>query len=58
MKRNKKFLGLAILFFVFAVVFSILFWSGVSLAAQVGHFVLGFGSGTMATRWYFQRDVG
>ena len=57
MKRNNNFLGLSIMFFVFAAAFSIIFWSDVSLAAQIGLFALGFGSGVMATRWHMLRSA-
>jgi hypothetical protein len=57
MRRSNNFLGLSIMFFVFAIVFSIIFWPDVSLAAQIGLFALGFGSGAMAIRWFNQRNT-
>jgi hypothetical protein len=55
MKSNNTLIGLAILFFVLAVALSLAFWAGVSLAAKVGLFVLGFGSGVTAGQWFARR---
>jgi hypothetical protein len=49
MKSDKNQLALAIMFFIFAVAFSLIFWSDVSLAARIGLFALGFGSGVTST---------
>ena len=51
MSSDRKFLALAIMFFVFAIAFSLVFWSGISLAAQIGLFALGFGAGIMTGQW-------
>ena len=51
MKRSNQFLGFSIMFFVFAVVFSIIFWPDRPLSAHIALFALGFGSGAMAIRW-------
>jgi hypothetical protein len=50
-------MGLSIMFFVFAVVFSIVIWRDVSLAAKIGFFVLGFGSGVAAGRSFAKRSA-
>ena len=51
MNSGRKFLALAIMFFVFAIAFSLVFWSGISLAAQISLFALGFGAGIMTGQW-------
>jgi hypothetical protein len=51
MKDNQQLLIAAILFFVFAVVFSLVLWDDVSLAAKIGMFALGFGSGVTTGGW-------
>ncbi len=55
--RSKSYLSASILFFVFAVVFSLLFWEDVSLAAKIGLFVLGYGSGVTAGQWLAGRSA-
>ena len=57
MKSNNALIGQSILFFVFAVVFSVLFWADVPLAAKIGLFVLGFVSGMMGGQWFVRRRV-
>jgi len=57
MKSNNYLIGLSILFFVFAVAFSVMFWADVSLVAKIGLFVLGFGSGVTAGQWFVRRSV-
>ncbi len=57
MRSGKNFLALSILFFVFALVFSVVFWQDVSFAAKIGLFVLGFGSGIMMGQWSTKRNV-
>lgn len=57
MKSNNALIGLSILFFVFAVVFSVLFWADVTLMAKIGLFVLGFGSGVTAGQGFVRRRV-
>jgi len=52
MKSNNYLIGLSILFFVFAAAFSVMFWGDVSLAAKIGFFALGFGSGVTAGQWF------
>ena len=55
MKSNNYQIGLSILFFVFAVAFSFMFWVDVSFAAKISFFVLGFGSGVTAGQWFARR---
>jgi hypothetical protein len=50
-------MGLSIMFFVFAVVFSIVIWRDVSLAAKIGFFATGFGSGVNAGRSFAKRSA-
>ena len=57
MKRSNNLLGLSIMFFVFAVVFSIILWPDISLAAKIGLFVFGFGSGAAAGQWFARRSA-
>jgi hypothetical protein len=57
MKSNNYLIGLSILFFVFAVAFSIIFWADISLAAKIVFFVLGFGSGVTAGQWIVRRSA-
>jgi len=57
MRSRNRFLALAIMFFVFAAAFSVIFWSDVSFAAQIGMFVLGFGSGVTFGNWLTRREA-
>jgi hypothetical protein len=57
MKSNNYLIGLSILFFVFAVAFSFMFWADVLFAAKIGFFVLGFGSGVTAGQWFARRSA-
>jgi hypothetical protein len=52
MKLSNYLIGLSILFFVFAAAFSVVFWGDVSLAAKIGLFAFGFGSGVTAGQWF------
>ena len=54
-KPGRNQLALAIAFFVFAAAFSVIFWGDVSLAAKIGMFVLGFGSGAAFRAWFSMR---
>jgi hypothetical protein len=56
MKSNNYLIGLSILFFVFAAALSLMFWADVSLAAKIGLFVLGLGSGVTAGIWFVRRS--
>jgi hypothetical protein len=47
-RRGSKFT--AVMFFVFAVAFSVIFWPNVSLAAKIAFFVTGFGCGAGVAR--------
>ena len=55
MKSSNMLIILSIVFFIFAAAFSVMFWAEVSLAAKVGLFVLGFGSGVTAGQWFASR---
>jgi len=57
MRSDRNLLGLSIMFFVLAVALALLFWSDVSLAAKIGMFALGFGSGIMAGQMIVQRST-
>ena len=57
MRSNKNLIGLSIMFIVFAVVFSIVIWRDVSLAAKIGFFATGFGSGVNAGRSFAKRST-
>lgn len=57
MKSNNYLIGLSILFFVFAAALSFIFWADVSLAAKIGFFVLGFGSGVAGGQWFVRRSA-
>jgi hypothetical protein len=48
---------IAILFFVFAAAFSVIFWEDASAAAKIGMFVLGFGSGSAFGGWVTKRQA-
>jgi len=56
MSSGRNMLALAMMFFVFAVVFSIVFWPDVSIAAKIGMFVLGFGSGVTFMGWLSRQN--
>jgi len=55
MRSKRNLLGLSIIFFVFAAAFSVIFWEDVALAAKIGFFVLGFGSGSTFGQWFTRR---
>jgi len=57
MKSNNYLIILSILFLVFAGGFSVLFWGDVPLAAKIGLFILGFGSGVTAGQWFARRST-
>ena len=56
MKSSNSLIGLSIMFFVFAVAFSIIFWEEVSWGAKIAFFILGFGSGVTAGQWLAKRN--
>jgi hypothetical protein len=56
MKTRNRLLALAIMFFVFAAGFSVIFWGEVSVAAKIGLFALGFGSGLTFGGWVSRRN--
>ena len=51
MKSNNRFLGLALMFIVFAIVFGIVIWKDTSLAATLAFFATGFGCGISTGIW-------
>ena len=55
MKSNNYWISLSIMFLVFAAAFSVVFWEDVSLAAKIGLFAFGFGSGVTAGQWLARR---
>lgn len=57
MKSNNYLIGLSILFLVLAVAFSFVFWADIPLAAKIGFFVFGFGSGVTAGQWFARRSA-
>lgn len=57
MKSTNYLMGLSILFLVFAIAFSVIFWAEVSLTAKIAFFVLGFGCGVTAGQWFARRSV-
>ena len=57
MKSNNYLIILSIMFFVFAGVFSVVFWEDISLAVKIGLFALGFGSGVTAGQWFARRST-
>ena len=57
MKSNTYLIILSIVFLVFAVAFSVVFWADVSLVAKIGLFVLGFGSGVTVGQWFARRSA-
>jgi hypothetical protein len=57
MKSTHYLIILSILFFVFAGGLSVVFWGDISLAARIGLFVLGFGSGVTAGQWFARRST-
>jgi hypothetical protein len=56
-RSQNRFLALAIMFFVFADAFSVIFWSEVSLAARIGMYVLGLGSGVTFGNWLSRKEA-
>jgi tellurite resistance protein TehA-like permease len=54
-KEDQRFLISAIMFFVIAVVLSVVTWGDVSLAAKIGFFAFGFASGISAGTWHMLR---
>jgi hypothetical protein len=57
MSAGKNLIAIAVLFFVFAAVFSTIFWADVSAAAKVGMFALGFGSGSAFGGWLLTQNA-
>jgi hypothetical protein len=57
MRSGNNLAVIAILFFVFAAAFSVIFWEDASAAAKIGMFVLGFGSGSAFGGWVTKRQA-
>ena len=57
MKSNSFLIGLSILFFVLAAALALVLWADASLAAKIGLFALGFGSGVTAGQWFARRSA-
>jgi hypothetical protein len=57
MKSNNRLIGVSIMFFVFACALSVVIWKDASLAAKIGYFALGFGSGIAAGLWSARRNA-
>ena len=57
MKTKNTFLGVSILFFVLAAVFSLVFWKDVSFAAKIAFFACGFVSGISMGQWIAWRST-
>ena len=50
MARRSSFIPVAIMFFVFAAAFSVVFWPDVPIAAKVAFFATGVGCGVAVGR--------
>lgn len=48
--RHRGSVSIAVMFFVFAAMFSVVFWPEVSLAAKLAFFATGFGCGAAIAR--------
>lgn len=57
MKSPNTLIGLSIMFFLIAIALSLTIWNDVSLAAKIGFFVFGFGSGVTAGSWLAKRSA-
>ena len=57
MTSANSFLGLSIMFFILAVMFSIVLWPEASLAAKLAFFAVGFASGIMAGQYLARRKA-
>ena len=57
MKSVNYLIVLSILFLVIAGSVSVVFWGDISLAAKIGLFALGFGSGVTAGQWFARRSI-
>ena len=55
-RSGKNQLAVAIVFFVIAAAFSVIFWADVSLSVKIGMFALGFGSGVVFGTWFAMRN--
>jgi hypothetical protein len=50
MRHSRSSIGVAIMFFVFAAMFSVVFWPQVSMAAKLAFFATGIGCGVSIAR--------
>jgi hypothetical protein len=57
MPSKNTLLGLSIMFFVLAVVFSVTIWPDTSLAAKIAFFTMGLGSGVMLGQYLARRKA-
>jgi hypothetical protein len=57
MSSNNTLLGLSIMFFMLAVVFSVTIWPETSLAAKIAFFALGLGSGALLGQYLARRKA-
>jgi len=57
MKSTNSLIALSILFCILAAAMSVVFWPDVSLAAKIGLFALGVGSGVTAGQWLARRSA-
>jgi|WetSurMetagenome_2_1015567.scaffolds.fasta_scaffold909581_1 hypothetical protein len=58
MRHRRGAISAAIMFFVFAVMFSLVFWPDVSLAAKLAFFAAGIGCGASITRFVRRGQTG
>ena len=56
MPRRKASILIAVMFFVFAAAFSVIFWSDVSMAAKLAFFATGVGCGIGIGRFTALRE--
>jgi len=56
MPRRKASILIAVMFFVFAAAFSVIFWSDVSMAAKLALFATGVGCGIGIGRFTVLRE--
>jgi hypothetical protein len=57
MKSHNTFIVLSIMFLVIAAALSVVIWGDVSMAAKIGFFAFGFGSGVTAGLWLAKRPA-
>ena len=57
MKSINYLISLSIMFLIFAVALSVVFWGDVSVAAKISLYGLGFCSGVTAAQWLAKRKA-